>query len=102
MKRSSDLLQNVIWVLLARQREGLYMSSGKDTSRMIKMVKENDADAGAKLEVWRDLVKQGKDTDDTKKEMREVAANAVEELKTLTLQADDIPVEHATEEETAA
>ncbi|KAG9575157.1 hypothetical protein KCU77_g16696, partial [Aureobasidium melanogenum] len=102
MKRSSDLLQNVIWVLLARQREGLYMSSGKDTSRMIKMVKENDAEAGAKLEVWRDLVKQGKDTDDTKKEMREVAANAVEELKTLTPQADDIPVEHATEEETAA
>ncbi|KAG9716972.1 hypothetical protein KCU82_g20989, partial [Aureobasidium melanogenum] len=66
------------------------------------MVKENDAEAGAKLEVWRDLVKQGKDTDDTKKEMREVAANAVEELKTLTPQADDIPVEHATEEETAA
>ncbi|KAG9817795.1 hypothetical protein KCU98_g18702, partial [Aureobasidium melanogenum] len=101
MKRSSDLLQNVIWVLLARQREGLYMSSGKDTSRMIKMVKENDAEAGAKLEVWRDLVKQGKDNDDTKKEMRDVAANAIEELKTVTPQADDVAVEQAAEEETA-
>ncbi|KAG9531491.1 hypothetical protein KCU93_g1853, partial [Aureobasidium melanogenum] len=102
MKRSSDLLQNVIWILLARQREGLYMSSGKDTSRMIKMVKENDAEAGAKLEVWRDLVKQGKDTDDTKTEMRDVAANAIEELKkTFTPQADNIAIEHVTEEETA-
>ncbi|KAK6008572.1 hypothetical protein QM012_000475 [Aureobasidium pullulans] len=99
-KRSSDLLQNMIWILLARQREGLYMSSGKDTSRMIKMVKESDRDAGAKLEVWRDLVKQGKDTDDTKKEIRDVAANAVEELKTVTLtpQADDVADEQSKEE----
>lgn len=99
MKRSSDLLQNVIWALLARRREGLYTSSGKDTSRMIKMVKESDAEAGAKLEEWRDLVKQGKDTDDTKKEMRDVAANAVEELKkTVTPQSDDIAVEQVTTE----
>ncbi|TIA38731.1 hypothetical protein D6C78_03805 [Aureobasidium pullulans] len=81
MKRASDLLQNVIWILLAKQREGLYMSSGKDTSRMIKMVKEGDKEAGGKLEEWRDLVKQGKDTDATRKEMRDVAAKAVEELK---------------------
>ncbi|THZ74133.1 hypothetical protein D6C85_03660 [Aureobasidium pullulans] len=81
MKRASDLLQNVIWILLAKQREGLYMSSGKDTSRMIKMVKEGDKDAGGKLEEWRDLVKQGKDTDATRKEMRDAAAKAVEELK---------------------
>lgn len=101
MKRSSDLLQNVIWVLLARQREGLYMSSGKDTSRMIKMVKESDAEAGAKLEEWRDLVKQGKDNDDTKKEMRDVAANAVEELKTVVPHADDSAAEQITREETA-
>lgn len=99
MKRSSDLLQNVIWVLLARQRDGLYMSSGKDTSRMIKMVKEDDAEAGAKLEEWRDLVKQGKDTYDTKREMRDVAANAAEELKTVAPPSDDVVVEQATAEE---
>lgn len=81
MKRSSDLLQNVIWVLLAKGREGLYMSSGKDTSRMIKMVREGDVEAARKLEEWKDVVKQGKDTEDTKREMREVAAEAVEEWK---------------------
>lgn len=81
MKRSSDLLQNVIWILLAKGREGLYMSSGKDTSRMIKMVRETDAEAAKKLEEWKDVVKQGKDTEETKKEMREVAARAVEEWK---------------------
>ncbi|KAI5208477.1 hypothetical protein E4T39_01340 [Aureobasidium subglaciale] len=81
MKRASDLLQNAIWILLARGREGLYMSSGKDTSRMIKMVKEGDAEAGAKLEEWRDLIKQGKDTEDTRREMRDVAARAVDEFK---------------------
>jgi hypothetical protein len=48
------------------------------------------------------LVKQGKDTDDTKTEMRDVAANAIEELKkTFTPQADNIAIEHVTEEETA-
>ncbi|CAD0109936.1 unnamed protein product [Aureobasidium uvarum] len=104
MKRASDLLQNVIWILLARRKEGLYMSSGKDTSRMIKMVKEGDAEAGAKLEEWRDLIKQSKDTDDTKKEMRDVAANAVEELKALTTEAasDEPAVEQVTVKETAA
>ncbi|KAG9682584.1 hypothetical protein KCU95_g14240, partial [Aureobasidium melanogenum] len=101
MKRGSDLLQNVIWILLARQREGLFMSSGKDTSRMIKMVKESDIEAGVKMEEWRDLVKQGKDTDDTKKEMRDVAANAVEELKTHTPQGDNAAVEQGTGEDTA-
>jgi hypothetical protein len=83
MKRGSDLLQNVIWILLARDREGLYMSSGKDTSRMIKMVKEGDAEAAKKLEEWKDLIKQGKDTEDTRKEMRDLAGKAVEELKTI-------------------
>ncbi|CAD0087009.1 unnamed protein product [Aureobasidium vineae] len=93
---------NVIWISLARRREGLYMSSGKDTSRMIKMVKEGDAEAGAKLEEWKDLIKQGKDTDDTKKEMRDAAANAVEELKTISPKAatDEAAAEQVTGEKT--
>lgn len=81
MKRGSDLLQNVIWILLAKARDGLYMSSGKDTSRMIKMVRETDAEAARKLEEWKEAVKQGKDTEGTRREMREVAARAVEEFK---------------------
>jgi hypothetical protein len=103
MKRSSDLLQNVIWILLARDREGLYMSSGKDTSRMIKMVREQDAEAAKKLEEWRDLVKQGKDTEDTKREMRDVAANAVEQLKTVSVETaidEEAANEQVTGEET--
>jgi hypothetical protein len=87
MKRGSDLLQNVIWILLARDREGLYMSSGKDTSRMIKMVKEGDAEAAKKLEEWKDLIKQGKDTEDTRREMRNLAAKAVENLKEVSVQS---------------
>jgi hypothetical protein len=85
MKRSSDLLQNVIWILLARDRQGLYMSSGKDTSRMIKMVREGDAEAAKRLEEWKDLIKQGKDTEDTRREMRDVAAEAVEKLKEVSV-----------------
>jgi hypothetical protein len=87
MKRGSDLLQNVIWILLARDREGLYMSSGKDTSRMIKMVKEGDAEAAKKLEEWKDLIKQGKDTEDTRREMRNLAAKAVENLKEVSVRS---------------
>jgi hypothetical protein len=102
MKRGSDLLQNVIWILLAKGREGLYMSSGKDTSRMIKMVKEGDAEAAGKLEEWKELVKQGKDTEDTRKEMRDVAARAVEELMAVSLEVaadNDATDEQVTAEE---
>lgn len=102
MKRSSDLLQNVIWILLARDREGLYMSSGKDTSRMIKMVREHDVEAAKKLEEWKDLVKQGKDTEDTKKEMRDVAASAVEQLKAVSVETavdEEVTIEQVNGEE---
>lgn len=77
MKRPSDLLQNVIWILLARDRQGLYVSSGKDTSRMIRLVVETDKEAGAKLEGWKEVIKQGKDTDVERTEMKELAAAAV-------------------------
>ena len=80
MKRASDLLQNITWILLTDKREGLFMSSGKDTSRMIKLVKEDDGEMGVKLEGWRDLVKGGKDTDAERKEMRELAVKVFEEM----------------------
>jgi hypothetical protein len=102
MKRGSDLLQNVIWILLARDRGGLYMSSGKDTSRMIKMVKEKDVEAAGKLEEWKDLVKQGKDGEDTRREMRDLAAKAVEEWNPVSIDAagdEEATSEQVTEEE---
>ena len=79
------------------------MSSGKDTSRMIKMVRENDAEAAKKLEEWKDVVKQGKDTEDTKREMREVAARAVEEWKAASVDAalgEETSSEQVKEEQT--
>ncbi|KAH0289075.1 hypothetical protein M436DRAFT_52131 [Aureobasidium namibiae CBS 147.97] len=103
MKRSSDLLQNAIWILLAKGREGLYMSSGKDTSRMIKMVREGDVEAARKLEEWKDVVKQGKDTEDTKREMRQVAAEAIEEWKAASVDAalgEETSSEQVKEEQT--
>jgi hypothetical protein len=95
-------LQNVIWILLAKGREGLYMSSGKDTSRMIKMVKEKDVEAAGKLEEWKDLVKQGKDGEDTRREMRDLAAKAVEEWNPVSIDAagdEEATSEQVTEEE---
>lgn len=81
MKRSSDLLQNVCWVLLAGRREGLFVGAGKDTSRFIKMVKEGDGTMGTVLEGWRDVVKKGEDGEKERVEMREAAVKAVEDFK---------------------
>jgi hypothetical protein len=69
---------------------------------MIKMVKEGDVEAARKLEEWKDLVKQGKDTEDTRKEMRDVAARAVEELMAVSLETaadNDATDEQVTAEE---
>lgn len=82
-KRGSDLLQNLTWVMLACRREGLFVSSGKDTSRMIKVFVgdcEGDEVVGKRLGEMRDLVKEGKDGDRERGEMREMAVNAVEGL----------------------
>ena len=80
-KRSSDLLQNLAWVLLASTREGLFVSSGKDTSRMIKLFQtDGDAVVGTRLGELRDLVKGGNETDLEKAEMREMARAALEKM----------------------
>lgn len=67
---------------------------------MIKMVREGDVEAAKKLEEWKDVVKQGKDTEDTKKEMREVAAKAFEQYKAGSIDAAATEAEQATVEET--
>lgn len=82
MKRGSDVLQNLIWVLLARETDGLYMSSGKDTTRMIKLYAAvgGHSEAVKKLEGWKELLKSGQESKDIVAEMRELAGKNVEEV----------------------
>jgi len=79
VKRGSDLLQNLTWILLASSSDGLFMSSGKDTSRMIKLYqsREEDSETGKRLGELRDIVKTGQESDAEKAEMREMARSAV-------------------------
>lgn len=78
--RGSDILQNLIWVLLACSNDGLYLSPGKDTSRMIRLCQAalSHAEQGAKLKQWRDALKEGNEDAQMLAEMREVAQTAVE------------------------
>lgn len=83
MKRGSDLLQNTVWLLLATAcgREGVFVSSGKDTSRMIKMAQGDlgdEAEVGKRLVALRDVVKEGKDGDKERSEMRNMTKDAVD------------------------
>ncbi|KAK5113146.1 hypothetical protein LTR85_010964 [Meristemomyces frigidus] len=78
MARGSDLLQNLIWILLAQVSEGLFMSSGKDTTRMIRHYQSvGDVESASKLEAWRDMLKAGKEKREDLEEMREMAMRAV-------------------------
>jgi len=100
MKRESDVLQNLIWVLLAtvpftalqagqgstdEKKEASWVSSGKDTTRMIKFYRQAALAVGQgqwgewaeRLGTFRDLVKEGK-KDGVKEEMVGLAEQAVE------------------------
>lgn len=67
IERRSDILQNLIWVLLATTGPGLFISSRKDTSRMIKhyeLVCE-DTEVAGMLAIWRNKLKaRAQDTED--------------------------------------
>lgn len=79
MSRGSDVLQNLIWILLAGEREGLFMSAGRDTSRMVKLYQATgNAVTGRQLEQWRDALKAGKQSEDDLQQMRELAREVVE------------------------
>lgn len=81
MTRGSDVLQNLIWVLLAQRSGGLFISSGKDTSRMIKQYEAvGDAEMASKLVEWRNLLKAGQEGKEDLQMMREVAKMAVDEM----------------------
>ncbi|SMR64536.1 unnamed protein product [Zymoseptoria tritici ST99CH_3D1] len=79
MTRGSDVLQNLIWMLLAEKSNGLYMSSGKDTTRMIKQYEAaGEAAMTANLVKWRDLLKTGQESADDLQDMRMAAKAAVD------------------------
>ncbi|KAK5692080.1 hypothetical protein LTR97_011253 [Elasticomyces elasticus] len=60
LARGSDVLQNLIWLLLGCQSDGLYMSAGRDTTRMLKQLDASGENAmKTKLEGWRDRLKAG-------------------------------------------
>ncbi|KAF2160244.1 hypothetical protein M409DRAFT_60156 [Zasmidium cellare ATCC 36951] len=81
MTRGSDVLQNLIWILLAQQSQGMFMSSGKDTSRMIKHYETTgSAETAAKLTQWRDALKAGRETKDDLQNMRDLAKVTVEAM----------------------
>lgn len=78
MSRASDVLQNTIWILLAEKRDGLFMSPGKDTSRMIKQFQLVGDDQTVKqLEEWRDMLKKGEESHEMVKNMQDLASKTV-------------------------
>jgi len=89
--RGSDILQNTIWILLSAaihaqsSQDVLFVSSGKDTTRMIKFYQGlagSNGDYAKQLEVWKDKLKSGQAGDEEIKEMREAAGAAVESMET--------------------
>ncbi|KAM0704079.1 hypothetical protein Q7P35_008311 [Cladosporium inversicolor] len=89
--RGSDILQNTIWILLCAAvhkqsgQDVLFVSQGKDTTRMIKFYQGlagSDGDLAKQLEVWKDKLKTGQAGDEEIKQMREAAGAAVESMGT--------------------
>lgn len=100
--RGSDLLQNLLWILLAQQSRvhgaPLFMSAGKDTTRMIKQYQTvaGDTEHGAKLGAWRDMLKAGSERPQDLQEMREMALRCVESLQAES--SKGLGLENGTEE----
>ncbi|KAF2767894.1 hypothetical protein EJ03DRAFT_139189 [Teratosphaeria nubilosa] len=80
MSRGSDLLQNLTWVLLAAKGPGLFISSGRDTTRMIKQFQSvGDAGVAQKLVEVRDKLKAGQESKEDLGMMVEMAVEAVDQ-----------------------
>lgn len=83
MSRGSDVLQNLIWVLFAQAREGLFVSAGRDTSRMIEHYRSvGDFETWQKLQKWRGLLKAGNATTEDVSEMKALALKVLEDVDT--------------------
>ena len=96
--RGSDILQNTIWILLCAAvhkqsgQDVLFVSQGKDTTRMIKFyqgLSGSNGDLAKQLEVWKDKLKAGQAGDEEINEMREAASTAVEGMATTESLDDD-------------
>lgn len=88
MKRGSDILQNTIWILLSkameeRGKEALFVSSGKDVTRMVRLYRAlgGDEGSGRRLEEWRDRLKAGQESREDLEASRELARSAVEGMR---------------------
>lgn len=81
MARASDVLQNLIWMALAQRSDGLFISSGKDTTRMIKQYRAvGDPELAEQLDAWKDKLKAGHETKEDWEVMRDLAGEIVEEM----------------------
>lgn len=80
MSRGLDILQNLIWILLATSGPGLFMSSVKYTSRMIKQYDTvgDDPEVAGMLNLWWDKVRDGAFDEEDLRQMRELAKDAVD------------------------
>jgi glutamyl/glutaminyl-tRNA synthetase len=87
--RGSDVLQNTLWISLSAavqkqsRQDVLFVSSGKDTTRMIKFyqgLEGGDGELAKKLEIWKDKLKAGQAGEEEIKEMKETAGMAVESM----------------------
>ncbi|KAK5717322.1 hypothetical protein LTR15_009215 [Elasticomyces elasticus] len=78
LARGSDVLQNLIWLLLGCQSDGLYMSAGRDTTRMLKQLDASGENAmKTKLEGWRDRLKAGTEDKGMLEDMRKLAEDSM-------------------------
>lgn len=80
MSRGLDTLQNLIWILLATSGPGLFMSSVKYTSRMIRQYDTvgDDSEVAGMLNLWWDKVRDGAGDEEDLRQMKELAKDAVD------------------------
>lgn len=80
MSRGTDILQNLIWILLATSGPGLFMSSVKYTSKMIKQYDTvgDDSEVAGMLNIWWDKIRDGATDGEDLRQMKELAKDAVD------------------------
>lgn len=80
MDRGLDILQNLIWVLLATSGPGLFVGSVKYTSKMIQQYDRigGDAEVSGMLRLWWDKVRDGLFNGEDLRQMKALARDAVD------------------------
>ena len=95
MDRGSDVLQNVLWIAFAKAlNDGLFMSSGRDTGRMIEQYRlVGDFEVWQKLSAWRNKLKQGNIKPDDVQEMKDLAVKVLREMGVLVEEETETELE---------